>query len=107
MASIKTIEVEDRKVKVLFEMTKDELMALQNETNDVGVVPLSRFNETLTTGTIGNSNRIMFPKRLLRKHNIPVLPKHVDTMVLSINGKKLVVIKLQDEPMPEETSPSN
>lgn len=102
MANIKSIEVEENKVRVLFEMSKEELSLLHNETSDLCVFPLSRFNEVLTTGAIGNSNRIMFPHRLLRKHNIRGLPKHMDSVILSFNGKKMAVMKLQDDraPMP-------
>lgn len=102
MANVKSMEVEGNKVRVLFEMSKDEWAALRNETKDVCLFSLANLDETLTTGTIGNSNRIMVPNRLLRRHNITHLPKHAGARVLALNGKKVVVIQLQDNhaPMP-------
>lgn len=100
MAIIKSMEMEDTKVRVIFEMSKDELVALSNETQNICLLSLTKFNELLTTGTIGNSNRIMFPNRLLKRYNIKELPKHVETTILSFNGKRIAVLKLQDTAAP-------
>ena len=53
-------------------------------------------NEKLTTGKLGNSNRIMLPNKILKKYGIKKLSKKVPSKIFEYNGNKLLVIKLEE-----------
>jgi len=53
------------------------------------------FDEFLTTGKLGNSNRIMLPKKVLKKHAIELKGK-VPAKIFDVNGRKFLLIKLEE-----------
>jgi hypothetical protein len=96
MAEIKTISIEDDTISVNLNVSKEEYNLLKEDTKNLVVLPTAKLNELLTTGTIGNSNRIMLPNKLLRKNSIKKLLKHVNARIFEVNAKKLLLIKLED-----------
>ena len=59
MADIRNIEMGNESILVSLDISKDEYNVLKNETKDILLIPSDSkmFNEVLTTGTLGNSNR--------------------------------------------------
>ena len=62
---------------------------------EVIVVPKD-FDESLTTGKLGNSNRVMVPKKILKRHKIELKGK-VPARFFDVEGKKMLLIKLDEK----------
>lgn len=88
-------------VHVTLRLSRDEWEELHMTGRQVMILPFEpgRFDEKLTTGKLGNSNRVMLPKKVLEKHSIDHLPKKADSGVFEFEGGKFLVIKLKETSM--------
>ncbi len=96
MAELKTINLEAEKIYVTLAVTKQEYDLLKEDTKNLVVLPAAKLNEVLTTGRIGNGNRIMLPNKVLKRNEIKELFKHVNARIFDADSKKLLLIKLED-----------
>ena len=98
MAEIKTINFESDDVLVNLKLTKQEYLQLQSSTKDLIVLPTepSILSDILTTGKLGNGNRIMVPGKLLKKEGMDELIKKVNSKIFYLNHEKYFLIKLDD-----------
>jgi len=96
MANIVSVDVKEGRFSLSLEVSRDEYASLGSATQDILLVPLGSFSESLTSGTLGHSNRIMLPTKVMRKHGIDVLPKKVPAGVSELLGSKFLVLKLVD-----------
>ena len=98
MADIDSIDMKNDKILVSLKLTKDEYKLLKQSTKGLLLLPTepSILNELLTTGKLGNSNRIMLPNKILRKHNITKLLKRVPAQVFDVYDEKFLLLKLQE-----------
>lgn len=97
MADIRTIDMKNDKIFVTFEISEEEYKSLKPKPRQLLIVPTdsNALDETLTTGKLGNSNRIMLPNKILKKYRIKKLLKKVPSKVFECNGNKILVIKLE------------
>jgi hypothetical protein len=98
MADIDSIDMKNDKILVSLKLTKDEYKLLKQSTKRLLLLPTepSILNELLTTGKLGNSNRIMLPNKILHKYNITALLKKVPAQVFDVHDEKFLLIKLQE-----------
>jgi len=94
MANIRSINMKNNEIILNVLVSEDEY-GLLNDTKDMVIVP-EKFDESLTTGKLGNSNRIMLPKKILKKHKIELKGK-VPARIFDLNGKKFLLIKLDEK----------
>lgn len=94
MAEILNIDFKMNKVLVTIEMTAEENQKI-GRNRDILILPVSPFSDVLTTGTLGNSNRIMLPNKILKKNDVACLRKKVPCSILKIKGGKYLVIELE------------
>ena len=94
MAKIESIELKDKEI-ILSTSISDEERGLLNDTKEIIILP-EVFDESLTTGKLGNSNRVMLPKKILKRHNIELKGK-VPARVFDLGNKKLLLIKLEEK----------
>ncbi|MBN2203247.1 MAG: hypothetical protein JW700_03625 [Candidatus Aenigmarchaeota archaeon] len=95
MANIDSMNMKDGKIVVKLEMSKDEYAALNHYTKNLLLLP-TELRYTLTTGKLGNSNRIMLPNKLLRKYMVEDLLKKAPSDVFDLGTEKFLLIKLQE-----------
>jgi hypothetical protein len=97
MADISNIEMRNGSIIISLDVSKDEYDVLKNETKDLMIIPTNQdiFSDELTTGTLGNSNRIMLPNKILKTHEIKSLHKKVPFAIFEIKEDKYLVIELQ------------
>lgn len=104
MAELEKIEKKNNEIFVTLKISKEEHNILKNETNDLVVLPtnVNVLNEALTTGKLGNSNRIMLPKKMLKRSDIKSLEKRVRSKIFNIDegGYLLIKIKGSEEKKP-------
>ena len=77
MSHVNSINVRKGKIKVNLTISKAEYDLIGNNTKNLLILPvnLEFLNRLLTTGKLGNSNRIMLPKKILDKFEITNLEK--------------------------------
>lgn len=98
MANIVSMNVRDRNIFVELKISEEEYNMLQSVSYDVLMVPTDPqvLSDTLTTGTLGNSHRIMLPKKILKKFNIKEVTHRVPCSVFDFNDSKYLVLRIED-----------
>jgi len=98
MADIDSIDMKNDKILVNLKLTKEEYELLKQSTKRLLLLPteLNILDELLTTGTLGNSNRVMLPNKILRKHYVTKLLKKVPAQIFDIGDEKFLLLKLQE-----------
>lgn len=98
MAEIKTINFETDEILINLKLTKQEYLQLQSSTKNLIVLPTDSnvLSDTLTTGKLGNGNRIMVPGKLLKNEGMDELIKKVKSKIFNVNNEKYLLIKLDD-----------
>ncbi len=94
MAKIESIEMKNSKIFLNASITEEEYKLLNQCKN--AIIISEEFDENLTTGKLGNSNRIMLPKKILKKHKIELKGK-VPAKIFDVEGKILLLIKLDEK----------
>ena len=96
MAKLKGVELEDDHFLVSFRISKKEYDLFKHGNKHFLLVPLNGMYNQLTIGTLGNSYRLMLPKKFLKEHEIleSELPKKADAGVFSIGGEKYLTVKI-------------
>jgi hypothetical protein len=94
MADIESVEVGED-IRVCLKLTPVEYEVLGGKVENLLLIS-AELDKALTTGKIGNSNRIMVPKKLLHEHNISKLPKKVPSKIFEIRGDKFLLLKLEE-----------
>jgi len=97
MAEIKSINIENGKISVSLSINQREYELIKEDSSDFAVLPTKRLKESLTTGKLGNSNRVMVPKKFLERSGIEHLIKNVKARIFDVEGHKLLLIKLDEE----------
>ena len=98
MAEIKSIDINGNEIIISLKVLKEEYSIIGNKIKDLLILPSDKqaLNKALTTGKIGNSNRVMLPKKFLESAGITKLKKKVKSNIFKINGDIYLLIKLQD-----------
>lgn len=94
MAIIRSINMEKGEIILNLTISEEEYSLTENM-KEMIIVP-ENFDESLTTGKLGNSNRIMLPKKILKKHDIELRGK-APAKIFEMGGKKFLLIKLEEK----------
>ncbi len=97
MADVKGMDLNDGKIELRLSISADEYKVLQHNTADIVVLPSGKGSLTylLTTGKLGNSNRLMLPKKFLESFNITELDKKVQSNIFALNDDAFLLIKIK------------
>lgn len=101
MADVKSINIESDSIIVNLEISESEYSVLKMAREKLVVLPADThvLDEVLTTGKLGNGNRIMLPNKIMKRHDVKKLHKKVPSRIFDIDGNKYLLIKL-DEYLP-------
>ncbi|MCK4634365.1 MAG: hypothetical protein KAT37_00650 [Candidatus Aenigmarchaeota archaeon] len=94
MATIESINRVRDNIYVTSSISEKENKTIKFHKN-VLILP-EEFEDSLTTGKLGNSNRIMLPKKILKRHDIELHGK-VPARIFGIGNKKFLLIKLDEK----------
>ncbi|ODS37216.1 MAG: hypothetical protein A7315_04245 [Candidatus Altiarchaeales archaeon WOR_SM1_79] len=96
MATIKSIEF-GGEILATFSISEKEYDLLKRSERDIVILPARSdvLDDILTTGRLGNGNRIMLPTKILRKHNIKKLLKNVPAKIFEVDDSKFLLIRLE------------
>ena len=97
MADISSIDVKKNHISVNLRISKPEFELVSNSTSNLLLIPTTAdfLNHSLTTGKLGNSNRIMLPKKILEKFEIKEMEKKVPARTFRLDDEIFLVIKLK------------
>lgn len=98
MAMIKSISMGNENIEVNVTVSRREYETLKNSIeSDIIILPSDSesLSYELTTGKLGNSNRVMLPKKFLVQKNIRELEKKVPANIFNVNGDAYLLIKLR------------
>lgn len=101
MGKIESIQMKNGGIYLNIMVSEEECALIKekcpftNGGGEVMVVP-EDFDESLTTGKLGNSNRIMVPKKILKRQKIELKGK-VPAAFFNVGGKKMLLIKLGEK----------
>jgi hypothetical protein len=98
MAKIKSYSIKGDRILLNLEISKKEYILLNHEHNDLLILPSSIkvLNQVLTTGKLGNSNRIMIPKKFLERKGLKTLDKKVNSQIFTINDDAFLIAKIRN-----------
>lgn len=98
MAEIRNINVENDEIMISLKVSKQEYDLLRQNTENLVLFPSNRdvLSHTLTTGRLGNSNRIMLPKKVLEAGGVSFLQKKVPAKIFKSNGNVFLLVKLEE-----------
>ncbi len=97
MAEIDSIDIKRSKIMVNLKISRDEYELLGNSTSDLLLLPANPefLNRPLTTGKLGNSNRIMLPKKILERFDIKILEKKAPARAFGVHDEIYLLIRLR------------
>ncbi len=96
MAEIQSIEMQGNEAVITLRMSREEYGILGQSTKNLLLLPVGNsLKSTLTTGKLGNSNRIMLPKKALEAHGVGELEKKVPYRMFNLDGDVFLLIRLK------------
>jgi len=98
MAEIRSINIEHDGISLNLRISESEYSLLTSSRRDILLLPAdpSVLEELLTTGKLGNGNRIMLPNKVMKKYHVKKLHKKVPARIFEINGGRFLLIKLEE-----------
>ncbi|MCJ7816255.1 MAG: hypothetical protein MUP55_00195 [Candidatus Aenigmarchaeota archaeon] len=96
MADVNSIEMKKDEIILSLKISKEEYEFLKQATADLMVVPISHkfMNNLLTTGKLGNSNRLMLPKKILDKLDVKKMDRKVPGRIFRMQGNVYLLTRL-------------
>jgi uncharacterized membrane protein len=96
MADVNSIDMRNGRITLGLKISKEEYEFLKQATSDLLVIPAtSKFmSQLLTTGKLGNSNRLMLPKKILDKLDVKRMDKKVPGKIFRLNGSVYLLTRL-------------
>jgi hypothetical protein len=98
MAEIKNIEMVSGGIELNVSISMEEYKILEHHLTDIAVFPCGRESlvYSLTTGKLGNSNRIMLPKKILESFKITTLEKKAPSNIFMLDGSAFLLVKIKE-----------
>ena len=96
MAELKSIDMHDGGIEIRLSINKDEYKILKHHLTDLIIIPCGKeaLARELTTGKLGNSNRMMIPKKMLESFKIKELDKKVPSNIFILDGNAFLLAKI-------------
>jgi|SRR3989344_3925137 len=95
MAKVHNMRVKNDKILVTFEISDEEYRLIRPRSKRVVILPVDALDDTLTTGRLGNSNRIMLPTKILSRYKINELVKKAPSRIFETFEGKYLIIELE------------
>lgn len=105
MATILSFSVKKNTLLLNLQISKEEYKLLSHEFRDLLLLPSNSkvLNQILTTGKLGNSNRIMVPKKFLERKEVKILDKKVHSQIFKVGDESFLLVKIKSS---EEKRPT-
>jgi hypothetical protein len=97
MADVQSVDIQKDSIIVNLKVSKAEYELITSHTSDLLLLPTAPnfMSHLLTTGKLGNSNRIMMPKKILERFEIGILEKKVPAKAFKLHDDVFLLIKLK------------
>lgn len=96
MADISSIDIKDGCTLLSLKLSREEYDFLKQATCDLMVIPAGPkfMNQPMTTGKLGNSSRLMLPKKSLDRLEVRKMRKKVPGRVFRLDGSVYLLVRL-------------
>lgn len=96
MAELKSIDMDAGKISVRLAITAEEYGIIRGHNGDFIVLPCGKGSHTheLTTGKLGHSNRIMVPKKMMKRFKVPGMNKKVPAGLFRVHDDTYLLVKI-------------
>ena len=97
MAEIKNIDMRNGGIEISLSMSREEYRILKHHMTNLIILPSGKESLTyeLTTGKLGNSNRIMVPKKMLDSFQIRQMNKKVPSNIFIMNDDAYLLVRIK------------
>ncbi|MFH1364377.1 MAG: hypothetical protein ABIH52_01850 [Candidatus Aenigmatarchaeota archaeon] len=95
MSTLRKIEIDNDDILITLELTKHEYSTITPNVKEFVTLPADTPERLLTTGRLGNGNRIMVPNKFLKSNNIQALRKNVPSKIFDLGDRKFLIIELE------------
>jgi hypothetical protein len=97
MADVQSVDIQKDNIIVNLKVSKAEYELITHQTTNLVLLPTAPdfMSHSLTTGKLGNSNRIMMPKKILEKFEIKDLDKKVPAKAFKLHDDVFLIIRLK------------
>ena len=97
MARIKTIDIDnENEIGVYININKEEYDLLRQSTENIILIPQSSLRKSLTAGKLGNSNRIMLPKKIVRSFGVEDLDRKVPAAIFRLEDRLFLLAEIKN-----------
>lgn len=98
MAELTAVDKSKDRILVTLQVTRQEYDLLRDSEDEMLILPAGGevFADELTTGTLGNGNRVMLPNRMLERNKVTTLNKKLKSRIFDVEGRKYLLIKLEE-----------
>jgi len=102
MATLQTIDMTTDKILVTLKISKEEFEQLKPGNKELLLIPSGAkvLDDELTTGKLGNSNRIMLPNKIMKKYGVKKLVKKAPSKIFQSGKDKFLIIRLEKAGVP-------
>ncbi len=99
MARLISHKKKNEEIEVTLKVSKIQYEILKEAEDDLLILPACNdcMEFQLTTGKIGNGNRIMMPNKILQRNEIKILLKKLPSRIHHIDGRKVLMCIMADE----------
>jgi len=99
MADINSIKIGKKDILLTLKISMDEYKLIDNSLKNLLIIPSDTnfLTQNLTTGELGNSRRMMLPKKVLKKYDRLYLQKKIPGRIFEINNRVFVIAELKKE----------
>jgi len=96
MADVNSIEMKNNSIILSLKISREEYEFLKQATTDLMIIPEGPkfMNHLLTTGKLGNSNRLMLPKKILDRLDVKKMDKKVSGRIFRLEGNVYLLTRL-------------
>jgi len=96
MSGIDSIKFKEDGIYLTLRISKEEYEFLRQATSDLLVIPTDSksLDKPLTTGKLGNSSRLMLPKKVLDGLEVGTIEKKVPGKVFMVGGSTYILARL-------------
>lgn len=109
MAEASSIKFRGDGIFLTLNISREEYELLGNSTSDILLVPADSksLNMLLTTGKLGNSRRLMLPKKILDRLNVKIVEKKSPGKVFSAGGNVYIIARISKAHKKDDSKPTS
>ena len=98
MSEINSVKFREDGIYLTLRISQEEYEFLRQATSDIMVIPADSrsMDKLLTTGKLGNSSRLMLPKKVMERLEVKSVDKKVPGRLFKLHGSVYIFVRLHE-----------